>query len=114
MAAKLEEYAKDSERLAEERTRQLQEKERMAAIGQTAGMVGHDIRNPLQAMAGDLYLLSSDIASLPEGNIKKSMQESVNSIEECLQYIDKIVEDLKNYAKPQEPNIQEINYSKSH
>ena len=43
---KLEEYAKNLERLVEERTRQLQDKERLATIGQTAGMVGHDIRNP--------------------------------------------------------------------
>ncbi len=36
--------------------KQLQEKERLAAIGATAGMVGHDIRNPLQAITGDVYL----------------------------------------------------------
>ena len=35
--------------------------ERLIAIGQTAGMVGHDIRNPLQAITGDLYLLNDDI-----------------------------------------------------
>ena len=29
---------------------------RLAAIGETAGMVGHDIRNPLQAITSDLYL----------------------------------------------------------
>ena len=31
-----------------------QDNERMAAIGQTAGMVGHDLRNPLQSIIGDL------------------------------------------------------------
>ena len=55
---KLEEYTKDLERLVEERTRQLKDAERLAAIGQTAGMIGHDIRNPLQAIAGDLYLMT--------------------------------------------------------
>ncbi len=30
--------------------------ERFVVIGQTAGMVGHDIRNPLQAITSDLYL----------------------------------------------------------
>jgi len=44
------------ERLVEERTKQLKDSERLAAIGATAGMVGHDIRNPLQAITGDLYL----------------------------------------------------------
>jgi signal transduction histidine kinase len=28
----------------------------MAAIGETTTMVGHDLRNPLQAMTGTLYL----------------------------------------------------------
>ena len=33
------------ERLVEERTKKLRDSERLAAIGATAGMVGHDIRN---------------------------------------------------------------------
>ena len=36
--------------------KKLQEKERMAAIGETAGMVGHDLRNPLQTIVSELYL----------------------------------------------------------
>ena len=46
--------------------KQMQDQERLAAIGTTAGMVGHDIRNPLQAIAGDLYLIDNDVASLSE------------------------------------------------
>ena len=34
----------------------LKDAERLAAIGATAGMVGHDIRNPLQAITSDLIL----------------------------------------------------------
>lgn len=41
--------------------KQLREKERLAVVGQTAGMVGHDIRNPLQAIIGDLYLLERGV-----------------------------------------------------
>lgn len=47
---KLENYSKKLETLVEERTKQLKDKERLAGIGETAGMIGHDIRNPLQAM----------------------------------------------------------------
>ena len=36
---------------------------RLAAIGETAGMVGHDIRNPLQAITGDVYLAKTELAS---------------------------------------------------
>ena len=45
MQEKLEEYSKHLEELVEERTKQLKDSERLAAIGATAGMVGHDIRN---------------------------------------------------------------------
>jgi PAS domain S-box-containing protein len=109
---KLEQYSKNLEKIVEERTRQLQEKERLATIGETAGMVGHDLRNPLQSIAGDLYLLDCDISSLPESNDKKSMQESVSNIQENLLYIDKIVEDLKNYAKQITPNLEMVNVEK--
>lgn len=112
METKLEQYTKNLEYLVEERTKQLKEKERLVTIGETAGMVGHDIRNPLQSIAGNLYLLDCDIAALPEGDDKKSMQESVISIQTSLLYIDKIVEDLKNYAKRLEPHLEKIDVEK--
>ena len=104
----LDEYRKNLEKLVEERTKQLKEKERLAAIGATAGMVGHDIRNPLQAIAGDLYLIDNDVASLPEGETKEGLQESVKGIQDNLLYIAKIVEDLQDYAKPLKPNFERV------
>ena len=100
---KLELYSKNLEKVVEERTKQLKDAERLAGIGETARMVGHDIRNPLQAIAGDLYLLDCDVASLPEGALKKSLQESVKSIEDNLMYIAKIIEDLQDYARVMKP-----------
>ena len=41
-------HSEHLERLVEERTKQLKDAERLAAIGATAGMVGHDIRNPFR------------------------------------------------------------------
>ena len=52
----LKQYQENLERLVVERTKQLRNAERLATIGATAGMVGHDIRNPLQAIAGDFVL----------------------------------------------------------
>ena len=45
---------------ARENAKKLKDSERLAAIGTTAGMVGHDIRNPLQAIASDVYLAKTD------------------------------------------------------
>jgi PAS domain S-box-containing protein len=100
---KLELYSKNLEHLVGERTKQLQEKERLAAIGATAGMVGHDIRNPLQAIVGDLYLAKSDLVAVPDGEAKEGLKESLEEIEKNVGYIDKIVQDLQDFAKSINP-----------
>ncbi len=104
--AKLDEYSKNLERIIEERTKALRDAERLATIGATAGMVGHDIRNPLQAITGDLYLTKLDVAALPNDQTKISMQESLEAIEQNIDYIDKIVADLQDYARPIKPIIK--------
>jgi PAS domain S-box-containing protein len=108
----LEEYANRMEELANERAKQLKENERLVAIGQTAGMVGHDIRNPLQAIVGELYLSKDELASMPDGDAKKNLQESMTCIEENLFYIDKIIADLQDYTKPLKPNKEKVNIEK--
>ena len=70
----VEVFANQMENLAEERAEKLKDAERLAAIGATAGMVGHDIRNPLQAIVGNLYLIESDLARMPEGKEKLDYQ----------------------------------------
>ncbi|MCL5876637.1 MAG: PocR ligand-binding domain-containing protein [Candidatus Bathyarchaeota archaeon] len=112
-AAEVEEYASQMEKLAEERARKLKDAERLSAIGATAGMVGHDIRNPLQAITGDIYLARLEIAKLPDNTSKQSMEESMLSIEENILYINKIVADLQDFAKPLNPRREQVNLSKA-
>ncbi len=107
MQAKLEEYSKHLEDLVKERTKQLKDAERLAAIGATAGMVGHDIRNPLQAITGDVYLAKTELAAMPESDEKKNTLESLHEIEKNIDYINKIVADLQDFARPLKPNIEE-------
>ena len=107
-ASEVEEYASRMEDIAEERAQKLKDSERLAAIGQTAGMVGHDIRNPLQAMISELYLERSDIESLPDGEAKQNLQESISSIEENVFYINKIVADLQDFARPLNPKREQV------
>ncbi len=80
---------------------------RLAAIGETAGMVGHDIRNPLQAITGDVYLAKTELASTSESAEKKNALESLEEIEKNIDYINKIVADLQDYAKTINPTAQE-------
>jgi ligand-binding sensor protein len=69
----LEHYSKHLEDLVEEKTKLLKDSERLAAIGQTAGMVGHDIRNPLQSIIGEVYLANSELATLPDSEEKANI-----------------------------------------
>jgi PAS domain S-box-containing protein len=106
------EYANQMEELANERARKLSQAERLITIGQTAGMVGHDIRNPLQAIVGELYLAKDEVQSMPSSDLKKSLQESIASVEENLFYIDKIVADLQDYTKPLKPSKEKVDIAK--
>ena len=72
-------------------------------------MVGHDIRNPLQAITGDLYLVKTELAELPDHEQKKNALESLDEIQNNIDYINKIVADLQDYARPLNPRAQETN-----
>jgi PAS domain S-box-containing protein len=104
----LEVYAKNLESLVDERTKQLKDAERLAAIGQTAGMIGHDIRNPLQAIAGELFLMKGEIDSAAEGQCKEELKESLYSIQEQVDYINKIISDLQDYSRPLKPDMVDV------
>jgi len=93
-----------------EMEKRLNAKERLAAIGATAGMVGHDIRNPLQAIIGDTFLLKSDLANLNDNKIKERMLESLNSIDKNVGYINKIVQDLQDFTKPITVTFEETDF----
>ena len=108
MEEQLERYSKNLEKTVKEQTKKLEEAERLAIIGQTAGMVGHDIRNPLQAIISATYLVKEDLTCLQQNEIKQSLIESMKEIEEQTSYINKIVSDLQDYSKRLSPLIEEI------
>lgn len=105
----LEEYANQMEELAKQRLYQLQDSERLAAIGATAGMVGHDIRNPLQGITGELYFAKKDLMKLEVNPTTISIKENLLAIEESVGYINKIVQDLQDFARPIQAVLIEIN-----
>lgn len=83
----------------------------LATIGATAGMVGHDIRNPLQAIMSDIYLLKDELNSMSECKDKGDVEESIDSIEENVSYINKIVADLQDFTRQITPEYSEVNFS---
>ena len=81
----------------------LKERERMATIGETSAMVGHDLRNPLQVV----YLLGSrldkKIGALRDSGVDDSDLKDLEYIEEKLgeqtNYMNKIISDLQDFSK---------------
>jgi len=108
-------YSDYLEELVKERTRALKEAQdnllkaqRLAAIGEAASMIGHDLRNPLQAIMYSLFLAKKELESSPNANL----MEIVKIIEEQVEYMNKIVSDLQDYARPIKPNFVETNFEK--
>jgi len=79
----------------------LQQAERLAVVGETAAMVGHDLRNPLQGISGAVHLLKE--SSLGE----KEKNEMLQVIEKCLAYSDAIVRDLTDYSSTIQLTLEE-------
>ncbi|WXG39409.1 MAG: MEDS domain-containing protein [Candidatus Freyarchaeum deiterrae] len=99
----LRQYSEHLKELVEEGTRKLREAERMATIGETAAMVGHDLRNPLQAIVGSIYLASAKLKSisrLSQVKQKSDVGNLLQTIEQQVDYMNKIVSDLEDYARP--------------
>lgn len=108
----LKAYTENLEALVEEEAKKLKDAERLAAIGKTASMVGHDIRNPLQTITSSVYLAKEEVNSLPASRERENLTESLASIEDQVSYINKIISDLQDFVKPLNPRIEETNMHK--
>ena len=86
---------------------QLVRSERLAAIGETVMMVGHDLRNPLQVMVNSLALWDEIHNSMPSDcrdfADKRGVDRLLERIERQLEYMNKIISDLQDYARPVKP-----------
>src|SRR2546429_4824061 len=106
---KLRAHTEQLEEVVEERTRMLRNSTRMAAIGETAGMVGHDLRNPLQTIINTIHLakeaMKANSASTPEKDPR--VGSALETIREQADFMNKIVSDLQDYAKQAKPTFIE-------
>jgi PAS domain S-box-containing protein len=91
----------------------LRKAERFAGIGEAAAMVGHDLRNPLQVIVNRLYLAkkAAERLSFPYSEIaeKLGLREFFDELTDQTEYMNKIVSDLQDYARPLKPELVETN-----
>ncbi|BBI98886.1 hypothetical protein FGKAn22_05790 [Ferrigenium kumadai] len=96
----------------QERTHQLLEaqeelvrKEKLAVLGQVAGSVGHELRNPLGVMSNAVYFLQTVLADADQG-----VKDYLKIIENEISGAERIVSDLLDSVrtKPPQPGAVEV------
>ena len=93
-----------------ERTRQLLEaqealvrKEKLATLGQVAGIVGHELRNPLGVMNNAVYFLQAVLTEADE-----TTKEYLGIIKEEITSADRIVGDLLDSVRTKPPQLEPV------
>ncbi len=68
--------------------------ERLASIGELAGIIGHDLRNPLTGIRAASYYLKTKYA----GILDSKDEAMFDSIDKSIEYSNKIIHDLIDYS----------------
>ena len=97
----LQAYSAYLEEMVNERTRELQNaqekmirQERLATLGQLAGSVGHELRNPLGVISNAVYFLK-----MTQPDASETILEYLDIIEKETKTSDKIVTDLLDFTR---------------
>lgn len=93
-------HAQHLKELVEERILELLKAERLAAVGQAAAMIAHDLRNPLQDIRLAQHLLGKRCPH--EGKL-------LDQIDRNIEYADGVVDSLLIYSQDRTLNHQETN-----
>ena len=101
------------ERIVEEKTRAFKEaqaelvrKEKLAVLGQLAGGVAHELRNPLGAVKNAAYFLNM-VLDDPEPDVKESLEIMNKEVATT----ERIIEGLLDYARPKRPVRRKVKIS---
>jgi signal transduction histidine kinase len=83
---------------------QLVRQERLAAIGQLASTIGHELRNPLGVISNAVYLLRNDFGSEPSEAARRHLATAEREISAATV----IVSDLLEFARERTPLRQAV------
>jgi PAS domain S-box-containing protein len=86
--------------------RQLHSRERLAALGEMAASVAHEIRNPLGTIEGFARLLRRDLADMPD---HLRLAERIVAGAQNLNYV---ISNLLTYARPMRLTIAEVSVAR--
>ncbi len=103
----LRRWNSELERRVQERTRALQEaqerliaQEKLAALGQMASVVGHELRNPLAVMNNSVYFLKTKLlAAAGEAGLDNKMEKHIRILESEIVKSNMIIRDILDFAR---------------
>jgi signal transduction histidine kinase len=83
--------------------RKLVEREKLAVLGQLAGGVGHELRNPLSAIKNGAYFLNMAVKS-SEPNVVETLELIDHEVMNC----ERIISSLLDFARPRKPDCAPV------
>jgi signal transduction histidine kinase len=98
-------YTENLEQLVSEKTRQLLESERLAAIGQTVATLAHAIKNIIGGLKGGMYVMEKGM----ELDNKVYLSQGWEMLKGNVDKIKNLSMDLLSYAKERTPDYQRCN-----
>ncbi|TBR16786.1 HAMP domain-containing protein [bacterium] len=113
----LTKYGRDLERRVEARTRELKaaqdeliKKERLAAIGQMASVVGHEIRNPLAVINNSIFFIKTKMTK--EGILDQKVERHISIIQSEVKQANSIIDEILTYSRSKElkPEVLKLNH----
>ena len=84
--------------------RELQVSRRLASIGRLTANVGHEVKNPINAMVVHLELLRGKLEHAVDAN---GAQRHVEVLASEMSRLDRVVQTLADFSRPMEPSLKE-------
>ena len=105
----LESRVQDRTRELEEAQDQLIRSEKLAAIGQLAGGIAHDLRNPLGAINNAIYYLKRRLGTTEIAESNPRIGQFLQIAEEEVAHSNAIISDLMSFARVGAPSLSPTN-----
>jgi signal transduction histidine kinase len=84
---------------------QLVRRERLAALGELAAVVAHEVRNPLGVLFNSIGSLRRILRAAVAGTARADAEALVSMVDEEANRLKRIVSDLLDFAQPNEPQL---------
>jgi two-component system NtrC family sensor kinase len=102
----LQRWNTDLEMRVQARTRDLKEaqdqliaQEKLAALGQMASVVGHELRNPLAVMNNSMYFIKTKLSASGKGGLDPKVEKHLTIVESEIVKSNTIIRDVLDFAR---------------